>query len=147
MAFRGQHEHSLDAKDRLTVPSKFRDQLADGVVLVKGPDPCLWLMPSDRFDSMVERYIAPHSPFGADARRLRRVFNANAEETELDSAGRVRVARRLADAAELDGACAVVGSGEYIEIWNAASWEKENEAVSGDFFEIAENFAAVESRE
>lgn len=143
MAFRGQHQHSLDAKDRLTVPSKFRDQLADGVVLVKSPDPCLWLMPRKDFDSIVERYIAPHSPFGQQARRLRRVLNANAEETELDSAGRIRVPRKLAEMGGLDGACAVVGSMEYIEIWNAETWQKESEALDADFSDIAEEFAGT----
>lgn len=141
MAFRGQYEHSLDAKDRLTVPSAFRDQLAGEVVLVKGPDPCLWLMSKTDFESIAERYIAPHSPLGADARRLRRVLNANASEGELDSAGRVRVTHKLAEAAGLDGTCAVVGAGEYVEIWNAAAWQEESELLASQFVEIAESFA------
>ncbi|MCO5315452.1 MAG: division/cell wall cluster transcriptional repressor MraZ [Solirubrobacterales bacterium] len=141
MAFRGQYEHSLDVKDRLTVPSAFRDQLAGEVVLVKGPDPCLWLMAKEDFDRIAERYIAPHSLLGADARRLRRVLNSNATEGELDSAGRIRVTRKQAETAGLDGTCAVVGAGEYVEIWNAESWQKESELLADEFGEIAESFA------
>lgn len=143
MAFRGQYEHSLDSKDRLTVPSVFREALAGEFVLAKGPDPCLWLMPKQDFEAMSAQYIAPHSPFGANSRRLRRFFNANATEGELDSAGRVRVARKLIEAAGLDGTCAVVGAGDYIEIWSAEAWQKETELLESEFAEIAESMAGA----
>lgn len=145
MSFSGQDEHSLDAKDRLTVPSKHRNKLADGVVLVKAPDACLWLMPREHFDSIVERYVAPHSPFSEAARKLRRALHSNAEETELDSAGRIRIPRRLADAANLDGSCTLTGAGEYLEIWNAKTWQDNNGTLEVDFFRIAEDFATQES--
>lgn len=142
MSFSGQDEHNLDAKDRLTVPAKYRDQLADGVVLLKAPDTCLWLMPKAGFDLIIERHVSPHSPFSEAARRLRRALHSNAEETELDSAGRVRVPRRLAEAASLDGSCLLSGAGEYIEIWDRRNWEDANSTLGTDFFELAENFAA-----
>jgi len=143
VAFRGQHEHSLDSKDRLTVPSKFRDGLAEGVVLSKGPDACLWMMTDKAFQTLEDEYIKPHSPFGADARRLRRVFNSTADESQLDSAGRVRVPKHLVEEAGLDGACMVVGAGDYIEIWNAEAWKREEEDLKGAFTEIAENLSGA----
>ncbi len=143
MAFRGQHEHSLDSKDRLTVPSKFRDQLADGVVLSKGPDACLWMMTDAAFQKMEEDYIKPHSPFGAKARNLRRAFNAGAEESDLDSAGRVRIPKNLLEDAGLEGTCAVIGAGEYVEIWNAEAWKRENEMIKESFPEIAEGLSGA----
>lgn len=143
MAFRGQHEHSLDSKDRLTVPSKFREGLAEGVVLSKGPDACLWMMTDKAFQQMEDEYIKPHSPFGSKARQLRRVFNSSAEEGELDSAGRVRIPKHLAESAGLDGACAVIGAGDYIEIWNAEAWKKEEEMLKGAFTEIAEGLSGA----
>ncbi|MGK2955175.1 MAG: division/cell wall cluster transcriptional repressor MraZ [Solirubrobacterales bacterium] len=143
MAFRGKHEHSLDSKDRLTVPSKFRNGLADGVVLAKGPDACLWMMTDQAFQAMEDEYIKPHSPFGSDARKLRRHFNATAEEGELDSAGRVRIPRHLIDTADLDGACAVIGAGDYIEIWSAKTWKKEEAKLESEFAEIAEGLSGA----
>lgn len=141
MAFRGQHEHSLDSKDRLTVPRKFRAALDAGYVLAKGPDACLWLYATKDFDEMEERYVAPHSPFGTDARNLRRMLNASADEGELDAAGRIRIPERLKSMVGLEGTCAVVGAGQYIEIWNAEAWEKMNEELLDGFAEVAENLA------
>ena len=143
MAFRGQHEHSLDSKDRLTVPSKFRNGLADGVVLAKAPDACLWMMTEQAFQAMEDEYIKPHSPFGADARKLRRRFNSTAEESELDSAGRVRIPKKLIEAAGLDGACAVIGAGDYIEIWGAEAWKAEEEKLDAEFADIAEGLSGA----
>lgn len=143
MAFRGQHEHSLDSKDRLTVPRKFRDALADGYVLAKGPDACLWLYATKDFDAMADRYVAPHSPFGADARNLRRMLNASADEGDLDSAGRIRIPEPLKSMAGLEGACTVVGAGEYIEIWSAEAWAKVNAELQDQFAEVAENLAGA----
>ena len=64
MAFRGLYEHSLDSKDRLTVPSRFRAALSDGVVLSKGFDPCVWVHTTAEFEQLSDRFLSPHSPFG-----------------------------------------------------------------------------------
>ena len=141
MAFRGQHEHSLDSKDRLTVPRKFRASLDDGYVLAKGPDACLWLYATKDFDAMEQRYVAPHSPFGSNARDLRRMLNASADEGELDAAGRIRVPEPLKSMAGLDGPCSVIGAGDYIEIWSNEAWIRKNEELQGQFADVAENLA------
>ena len=88
MAFRGLYEHSLDSKDRLTVPSRFRAALSDGVVLSKGFDPCVWVHTTAEFEQLSDRFLAPHSPFGKDARSLRRRFHGGSFDDKLDSAGR-----------------------------------------------------------
>ncbi len=141
MAFRGQYEHSLDSKDRLTVPAKFRKDLSDRAVIVKGPDVCLWLMTEKAFDSLSEQYIAPHSPFGNNARKMRRLFNSGAADGELDSAGRVSIPKNLIEAADLDGACTVIGAGEYLEIWNTGEWDREQQKLQAEFPEIAEGMS------
>lgn len=144
MAFRGQHEHSLDSKDRLTVPRKFRAQLDEGYVLAKGPDACLWLYATKDFDSMEQRYVAPHSPFGADARKLRRMLNASADDGDLDAAGRIRIPAEMKEMAGIGRDCAVVGAGEYAEIWDAEAWAKMNEELQGEYADVAENLAGGE---
>src|ERR1044072_959252 len=78
VAFRGLYEHSLDSKDRLTVPSRFRASLSDGVVLSKGFDPCVWVHTTAEFEQLSDRFLSPHSPFGRDARSLRRRFHGGA---------------------------------------------------------------------
>ncbi|MEX0620312.1 MAG: division/cell wall cluster transcriptional repressor MraZ [Solirubrobacterales bacterium] len=143
LAFRGQYKHSLDGKGRLTVPAKFRKELADRAVVVKGPDNCLWLMPEKAFSSLSDQYISPHSPLSGNARAIRRLFNSTADEGELDSAGRVKIPKNLIEKASLDGPCTVVGAGEYLEIWNTDEWTKIEAELDASFAEIAEGMSGA----
>ncbi|HEX8959792.1 MAG TPA: division/cell wall cluster transcriptional repressor MraZ [Solirubrobacterales bacterium] len=142
MAFRGLYEHSLDSKDRLTVPSRFRAALADGIVLSKGFDPCVWVHTTGEFEQLSDRFLAPHSPFGGDARRLRRHFHGGSFDETLDSAGRIRIPRPLIEYAGLAGPCVVIGAGEYLEIWNAEAWTRQEEELNASAPQIAEGLAA-----
>lgn len=143
MAFRGLYEHSLDSKDRLTVPSRFRAALADGIVLSKGFDPCVWVHTTSEFEQLSDRFLSPHSPFGRDARQLRRRFHGGSFDEKLDSAGRIRIPKSLIEHAGLDGNCVVIGAGEYLEIWNADAWAKQEEELDAAAPEIAEGLAAA----
>jgi MraZ protein len=142
MAFRGLYEHSLDSKDRLTVPSRFRAALSDGIVLSKGFDPCVWVHTTAEFEQLSDRFLSPHSPFGRDARSLRRRFHGGSFDEKLDSAGRIRIPKPLIDHAGLIGPCVVLGAGEYLEIWNAEAWMKQEEELDAAAPEIAEGLAA-----
>jgi MraZ protein len=141
VAFRGIYEHSLDSKDRLTVPSRFRAALSDGVVLSKGFDPCVWVQTTAEFEQLSDRFLAPHSPFGRDARLLRRRFHGGSFDETLDSAGRIRLPKPLIEHAGLDGPCVVTGAGEYLEIWNADAWAKQEEELDAAAAEIAEGLS------
>ena len=141
MAFRGHYEHSLDAKDRLTVPARFRSALADGVVLSKGFDPCVWLQTTAAFERLSDRFLSPHSPFGRDARRLRRRFHGGSFDEKLDSAGRLRIPKPLIEHAGLSGSCVVIGAGEYLEVWDAETWAKQEAELDAEAPEIAEGLA------
>ena len=141
MAFRGLYEHSLDSKDRLTVPARFRSALADGVVLSKGLDPCVDLYTPEAFERISDTYLAPHSPFGADARKMRRRFHGGSFDEKLDSAGRVRLPKPLIEHAGLDGPCVIVGAGANLEIWNAKTWASHEAELDAAASEIAEGLA------
>jgi MraZ protein len=143
LAFRGLYEHSLDSKDRLTVPSRFRSSLADGIVLSKGFDPCVWMHTTAEFEDLSDRFLSPHSPFGKDARALRRRFHGGSFDENLDSAGRIRIPKPLIEHAGLDGNCVVIGAGEYLEIWNADAWAKQEEELDAAAPEIAEGLAGA----
>jgi MraZ protein len=141
MAFRGLYEHSLDSKDRLTVPSRFRAALSDGIVLSKSFDPCVWLHTTSEFEALSDRFLSPHSPFGGDARRLRRRFHGGSFDEKLDSAGRIHIPRPLIEHANLQGPCVVIGAGEYLEIWNAEAWAEQEAELDASAPEIAEGLA------
>ena len=146
MAFRGLYEHSLDSKDRLTVPARFRSALADGVVLSKGLDPCVDVYTPDAFEKVSETYLAPHSPFSADARKMRRRFHGGSFDEKLDSAGRVRLPGPLVDHAGLKGPCVIVGAGDNLEIWNAKTWARHESELDAAATEIAESLADAGER-
>src|SRR5690349_10055867 len=142
MAIRGFHDHHPDPKGRLTVPSRFRASLSDGIVLSKGFDPCVWVQTTEQFEQLSERFLSPHSPFGRDARSLRRRFHGGSFDEKLDSAGRIRLPKPLIEHAGLSGACVVIGAGEYLEIWGAAAWAAQEAELDASAPEIAEGLAA-----
>lgn len=142
MAFRGQHEHNLDSKDRITVPAGYRSQLAGGVVLMEGVEHCVELWPPEAAAAMEAAWINPLSPMGADGRRIRRRIFGTSEQAELDSAGRVRLPRHLIDHGRLEGSCLVVGVGDHLEIWNTSEWEAESEQFEAQAAELTERLAA-----
>jgi MraZ protein len=141
LAFRGLYEHSLDSKDRLTVPVRFRAALANGVVLSKGLDPCVDLYTPEAFERVSETYLAPHSPFSSDARMMRRRFHGGSFDEKLDSAGRVRLPKPLVEHAGLEGPCVIVGAGDNLEIWRQETWARHEAELDNAAAQIAESLA------
>ena len=101
MSFLGQYEHNLDAKDRLTVPSKFRAVLADGVVLAKGLDPSVWVFAPAGYERFTKGFLGETNPLGKRGRMLRRHFHGGAFDDSLDAAGRIRLPKKLIEHADL----------------------------------------------
>lgn len=130
MAFRGTHDHNLDAKNRLTVPSKLRIELGEKVVVAKGVDDCLAIWPQAGYDAMVASTLAGLNPMSPETRRLRRFFNSQAHATEIDSAGRVMIPAFLMDQGKLGREVVVSGAGECLEIWDRAAWAAEEAAMA-----------------
>ena len=89
----GEHEHALDEKNRLTLPSKLRGAFGDGVVVTRGLDGCLYAWPVEAWEAMAERLEAV-DPFSVDGRRIRRHFFSGAAHGELDKQGRLVIRRR-----------------------------------------------------
>jgi len=123
LSFHGIHEHTLDAKNRLTVPSKFRTQLAGPVFLVKGVDRCISVYPEQTYSAMTEAALAGLNPFSPEARELRRFFHGNAADVELDSAGRVMLPPSHREHAAIDRQVMIVGAGDSLELWDLDAWK------------------------
>jgi MraZ protein len=142
LTFRGLHEHSLDSKDRITVPSAYRGALSEGVVLIKSVEPCVEVWPAKAAEAMQASTLTALNPMSRDARRLQRRFFAHSESAELDSAGRVRLSGQLIEHAGLSGRCIVAGMGRSLEIWSPEAWlaeDAENEELTP---ELTEQLAA-----
>ena len=140
MAFTGTSEHNLDAKNRLTIPAKFRASLSDGVVLSKGIERCVQVWTPKAYDAYVEAALAGQNPLSEAARKLNRFFAANSMDTELDAAGRVGIPTFLLEHGELAKDVVVTGAGDCLEVWGRAAWAHYNEALSNELPDIAAGF-------
>ena len=140
--FLGQYRHAIDNKGRLTIPARFRDELADGAYLTQGFDRNLRLVTEDAFKAVFEK-LSIMKTTDPVARDLRRLIFATASQVDLDSVGRVLIPQFLRDVAGLDGEAVIVGVGEAVEIWSPEEWDQKVILMS-DVDANAERFAELD---
>jgi MraZ protein len=119
----GTHTPKLDEKGRLILPSKFRDELGDGVVITRGQERCLYVFSSKEFASVHEK-IRQAPVTNEEARRYLRVFLSGATDETPDKQGRVLLPSLLRDYAGLDRELVIIGVGSRAEIWDAQIWNE-----------------------
>ncbi len=121
--FLGTHEHALDEKGRVIMPSRFRPKLEEGVVLVPWFEECVAIFPRGQFQKFMERLES--IPEGMEEKRfLERLFMGLAYEAVPDRQGRLTIPPRLRQMAGLEREVAIVGLNNRVEIWDRARWEK-----------------------
>jgi MraZ protein len=126
LPFHGIHDHTLDSKNRLTVPSKARALLANGATVSKGFERCLQVWPSEEHTVLVNRAMANVNPFDPRARDLNRFFYGGTTTQELDSAGRISISPEQLAHAGISKAVKVVGAGPCLELWDEDTWNEHN---------------------
>jgi MraZ protein len=119
--FLGTHTPRLDEKGRLILPAKFRPQLAQGLVMTRGQDRCLFLLPLDEFARMHDK-LRQAPVTSKQARDYLRVFLSGASDEVPDRQGRITIPQVLRDYARLTRDCTVIGAGARLEIWDSATW-------------------------
>lgn len=125
LALQGTHHHSLDAKNRLTVPAKARPDLAGGVTIVKAPAaPCLQIWPEAEYERVASESLQGVSPLDPRAQRKRRLVYANTTAAELDAAGRIGFSQEYLDHAGLGKEVRLVGVGLWLEVWDPVAWDR-----------------------
>ena len=140
--FLGAYDHTLDDKNRLTLPAKFRQSFAEGVVVTRGLDGCLYAFRRPDWDRLVESELATLDTLRPEGRRLQRHFFSGATEAELDKQGRVMIPAQLIEHAKLGKEIVVAGVNDRLEIWDRAAWRKELAEVEGSAEDVAERLAA-----
>jgi len=140
--FLGRYAHTIDAKGRLAVPARFREALAEGVVLTRGIDRCLALYPMAAWLPLAEK-INELPISDPDARTFRRMVFAEAVNLELDAQGRILTPPDLRRYAELDREAYVVGVNTSIEIWSPARWDAVTALMDHDGAAIAQRLASL----
>ena len=120
--FMSRYNHTVDAKGRLIVPSKFRDQLGDEFVVTKGMDGCLFVYANEDWKAFEEK-LATLPMTNKEARMFTRFFLAGAATLEVDKQGRILLPANLREFAALEKDVVLVGVGTRIEIWSKENWE------------------------
>lgn len=130
----GEYQHNMDLKGRVTVPSKFRDDLGDKFFVCKGLDDCLFLLSESKWQEMIEKVASmPVS----QTRNIQRYFFSGASDLEADKQGRVLIPQCLREYAGLTKEVTVIGTGTRAEIWDTAKWKAYNESLTGESLEGA----------
>jgi MraZ protein len=140
--FFGQYDHSIDDKSRLTLPARFRDALADGVVLSKGLDGSVDVYPQAAWQMTVAERIGKLDPLLPDTRTMQRHFFGGASEDVPDKQGRVLLPAPLLRYGKLTKDVTVVGSNDHLEIWDRAAWAERLDGIEGSADHVAERLAA-----
>ena len=120
--FMGKYYNSIDAKNRMIVPSKHRDQLGGRCILTKGMDNCLYIYPLTEWEKVVEKVSALPQTDKNVRKYIRDVF-ANAEECEIDKQGRILIPAELKKRVFIDKELVTMGAMSRIEIWSKEVWE------------------------
>lgn len=118
----GTYTPKIDAKGRVALPAKFRSQLGQGLVMARGQERCVYLLPFDEFRRIASQ-IQRTSVGNKAAREYLRVFLSGAVDQEPDRQGRVVVPQMLRDYANLGSDIVVIGVGTRAELWNKDAWE------------------------
>jgi len=136
----GEHEHSLDDKNRLTLPAKLRAAFEDGVVVTRGLDGCLFAYPRPAWEQLADR-IKSLDPLAEGSRVMQRHFFAGATQGELDKQGRLVLPTSLLEHAGLSREVTVAGVYDHLEIWDRTKWGQQLHEVEGSAEDVAERLA------
>lgn len=119
----GEYRHNVDVKGRVSVPSKFRDDLGQSFVVTKGLDNCLFMYSKAEWETFEEK-LKQLPLTNADARTFIRFFFAGATEVEVDKQGRINIPQVLRDYAGIKKDVVIAGVATRAEIWDSDAWDK-----------------------
>ncbi len=124
--FRGRHEHTIDGKGRLSIPSRFREILVNNysdMLIVTNSDRCLFAYPKEEWEAL-ERHVASLSQMKPEMRTFQRLFISGAVECPLDRQGRILIPPSLREYADLQKNVVIVGMLKRLEVWSRDRWNE-----------------------
>lgn len=138
----GEYTHSIDDKNRLSFPVKFRKTMGKTVVVTPGLDKCLFVFTTKEWDKIAEK-LANSSMLQADTRSFNRYLLGGAVEVAVDAQGRILVPDFLKDRAGLRGKVAVVGVHTRVELWDDTTWKAYQKDVEANADSLAERLGTI----
>jgi MraZ protein len=136
----GEFEHTLDEKNRLTLPVKLREQLGEELVVTRGFDGCLAVYSREGFELLAKR-VGTLDAFSIEARTMQRHFFTAGERVEPDRQGRIVIPARLLEEAGAGRELTVAGVFDHLEIWDRAAWREQRTKAEGSVEDVAERLA------
>jgi MraZ protein len=136
--FRGRYEHTIDPKGRLSIPSRYREELATrGIttLVLSEADHCIWAFPLDAWEQLEER-LRLHPQLSPERRSVVRVMVASAKECPVDRAGRTLVPPELREFAGLKKDVMITGALDWFEIWSRERWADHRQTLRVGFDEM-----------
>lgn len=140
--FYGEYQHSLDQKNRVIVPVKFREGLGTSFVLTKGLDGCLFAYPQIEWIEL-EKKLKSLPMTDKDSRAFIRFFFSGACECEIDKQGRILIPVNLRDHAGLQKNIFVIGVSSRVEFWDKGKWRDYNDDENASADKIAEKMSLI----
>ena len=140
--FIGEYHHNIDEKNRLIMPSKFREVLGDSFIVTRGMDSCLFVYPKESWDNLTNE-LNTLSFTKKDVRAFQRFFLSGATICEFDKQGRINIASPLADYATLSKECVIIGVNDRIEIWSKEKFDNFLDENMENISDIAERLFEV----
>ncbi|TCO79315.1 division/cell wall cluster transcriptional repressor MraZ [Marinisporobacter balticus] len=140
--FIGEYFHTIDAKGRVIIPSKFREALGEKFIITKGLDHCLFVYPQDEWKS-IEKKLRELPLTSKDARAFVRFFFSGATECELDKQGRIIIPPNLRIHGKMDKEIVSIGVSTRVEIWSGEQWQIYNKTADLSYDDIAEKMVEL----
>ena len=138
----GEYTHTIDEKNRLSLPAKFRTEMGKKVVLTPGLDNCIFVFSTTEWKKITER-LSESSMLNADSRSFNRFLLGGAVEAEIDTIGRVLIPDFLKGRAKLSSKVAVVGVQTRVELWDEKAWGEYKQVVEKQADSLAEKLSQV----
>lgn len=138
----GEYTHTIDEKNRLSLPAKFRTEMGKKVVLTPGLDNCIFVFSTTEWKKITEK-LSESSMLNADSRSFNRFLLGGAVEAEIDTIGRVLIPDFLKGRAKLNSKVAVVGVQTRVELWDEKAWIEYKQVVEKKADSLAEKLSQV----
>jgi MraZ protein len=141
----GEYIHTIDEKNRVSVPAKFRKELGKKIIITPGLGQCLFIFTTKEWEKVSKKLSDSDSDLSflkADQRSFNRYMFGRAAEVEIDSIGRMLIPEFLQTGIKLRDKAAIIGVKDRVEVWNEKAWSEQKEKVSREAEQLAEKLAA-----
>ncbi len=135
----GEYRHTIDDKNRLSLPAKFRKEMGKKVIITPGLDSCLFIFTVKEWEKISERLSGSEaSMLQSDNRGFNRFLLGGAVEADVDAAGRMLLPEHVRERAKLKDKVVFIGVRNRAELWDEAAWEAYRTNVEGKADDLAE---------